>query len=90
MVKDGKKEEFRKLFRKYFGEHFMLMEHDEFLQSGLLGTGVPHPRTDGFVGDLVAVATDEYCIGETHEDAEMIGIHAGLTKEEMEVPLIVF
>lgn len=90
MVKDGKKEEFRKLFRKYFGEHFMLMDHDEFLQSGLLGTGVPHPRTDGFVGDFVAVATDAYCIGETHEDAEMIGIHAGLTKEEMEVPLIVF
>lgn len=90
MVKDGKKEEFRKLFGRYFGEHFMLMEHEEFLQSGLLGTGVPHPRTDGFVGDFVAVATDEYCIGETHEDAEMIGIHAGLTKEEMEVPLIVF
>ena len=90
MVKDGRKDEFRKLFEKYFGQHFMLMEHDEFLQSGLLGTGVPHPRTDGFVGDFVAVATDAYCIGETHEDAEMIGIHAGLTKEEMEVPLIVF
>ena len=90
MVKDGKQEEFRKLFRKHFGDHFLLMTHDEFLSSGLLGTGVPHPRTDGFVGDFVAVATDEYCIGETREDAEMIGIHAGLTKEEMEVPLIVF
>ena len=90
MVKDGKKDEFRKLFTKYFSDHFMLMEHNEFLESGLLGTGVPHPRTDGFVGDFVAVATDEYCIGETHEDAEMKGIHAGLTKEEMEVPLIVF
>ncbi len=90
MVKDGKQDEFRNLFNKHFGGHFQLMTHDEFLQSGLLGSGVPHPRTDGFVGDFVAVATDEYCIGETHEDAEMIGIHAGLTKEEMEVPLIAF
>ena len=90
MVKDGKQNDFRKLFKEHFGDHFLLMDHDEFLNSGLLGTGVPHPRTDGFVGDFVAVSTDEYCIGETHEDAEMIGIHAGLTKEEMEVPLIAF
>ena len=90
MVKDGKQEDFVKLFRKHFKDHFLLMTHDEFLSSGLLGSGVPHPRTDGFVGDFVAVATDEYCIGETHEDSEMIGIHAGLTKEEMEVPLIAF
>ena len=90
MVKDGRKEEFKQLFNKYFGKHFILMEHDEFIKSGLLGSGVPHPRTDGFVGDFVAIATDEYCIGETHEDAEMIGIHAGMTKEEMEVPLIAF
>ena len=90
MVNDGRKEEFKQLFNKYFGKHFILMDHDEFLNSGLLGTGTPHPRTDGFVGDYVAIATDEYCIGETNEDAEMIGIHAGLTKEEMEVPLIAF
>ena len=90
MVIDGRKKEFKQLFDKYFGKHFILMEHDEFLNSGLLGTGTPHPRTDGFVGDYVAISTDEYCIGETHEDAEMIGIHAGLTREEMEVPLIAF
>ena len=90
MVKDGKKEEFKNLFKKHFKDHFLLMDHEEFLNSGLLGTGKPHPRTDGFVGDFVAIATDEYCIGETPEDAEMIGIHAGLTKEEMEVPLIAF
>ena len=90
MIKDGKTEEFKNLFKKHFKNHFLLMDHEEFLNSGLLGTGTPHPRTDGFVGDFVAIATDEYCIGETHEDAEMIGIHAGLTKEEMEVPLIAF
>ena len=90
MVKDGKKEEFRELFKKHFGDHFLLMDHDEFLNSGLLGSGIPHPRTDGFVGDIIAIATDEYTIGETQDDTDMVGIHAGLTKEEMEVPLIAF
>ena len=65
------------------------MTHEEFLTSGLLGTGVPHPRLDGFVGDFVAVSTDEYCIDDERQDTTLIGIHAGLTKEEMDVPLIV-
>ena len=90
MVKDGKIEEFRVLFKKHFGDHFLLMDHDEFLNSGLLGSGIPHPRTEGFVGDIIAIATDEYTIGETQDDTDMVGIHAGITKEEMEVPLIAF
>ena len=88
-VKDGKKDEFREKFNKLFNEHFILMTHEEFLTSGLLGTGVPHPRLDGFVGDFVAVSTDEYCIDDERQDTTLIGIHAGLTKEEMDVPLIV-
>ena len=64
------------------------MTHKEFLESGLLGSGVPHPRTDGFIGDFVAISTDEYCIDDVRKDKTLIGIHAGLTKEEMEVPLI--
>ena len=89
VVKEGKKEEFRKLFEKYLGKHFILMDHDQFLSSGLLGTGVPHPRTESFVGDFVAIATDEYCIEDYRTDDVLKGIHAGLTAEEMDVPLII-
>lgn len=88
-VKPGKKEEFRKLFRKLFADHFMLMEHDEFLSSGLLGVGTANVNVDSMVGDYVAVATDDYCLGETYEDKGLVGIHAGLTAEEMTVPLII-
>ncbi len=88
-VKPGMQEVFRERFNSHFSEHFKLMTHDEFLSSGLLGTGSPHPRTDGFVGDFIAIATDEYCISERHGDNNLVGIHAGFTDEEMEVPLIV-
>lgn len=87
-VKEGKNEEFVQTFKKHFKDHFILMTHKEFLESGLLGSGVPHPRTDGFIGDFVAISTDEYCIDDVRKDKTLIGIHAGLTKEEMEVPLI--
>ena len=89
-VKEGKQEEFKERFEKLLGEHFILMSHKEFLESGLLGNSLPHPRTDGFVGDFVAISKDEYCLGDYHEDSKgLIGIHAGLTEEEMMVPLIV-
>ncbi len=88
-IKDGMKDEFARLFEKYYGKYFLLMTHDEFMKSGLLGTGVPHPRTDGFIGDYVAIATDEYSLASYHKDFELIGMHAGLTEDEMMVPLIV-
>ena len=88
-IKDGMKEQFVKAFKKHFGDHFILMTHEEFLESGLLGSGVPHPRTDGFIGDYVAISTDEYCFASFHTDHEHKGMHAGLTEDEMLVPLIV-
>lgn len=88
-VKPGMCDKFKELFNKYIGQHFLLLDHDQFLKSGLLGSGIPHPRTDDFVGDFVAIAIDEYCICAERTDDLMVGIHAGLTEEEMEIPLIV-
>lgn len=88
-VREGMQKQFEKRFNEVLGEHFILMSHKEFLESGLLGTGTPHPRTDGFVADFVAISKDEYCLGDFHEDGDLIGMHAGLTEEEMLVPLII-
>ncbi len=88
-VKPGMQQIFRERFDSHFSEHFILMSHDEFLSSGLLGSGVPSPRTDGFVGDFIAISKDEYCISERHGDNDLVGIHSGYTDEEMEIPLII-
>lgn len=64
----------------------------ELFDSHLLGYGKIHPKMDDFIGDFVAIATSDTMIRlETNlsrEKYEKISNHCGLTKDEMEVPLI--
>lgn len=87
-VKDGRTEEFKTEFENAFGESFRLMTKDEVFKENLLGFGTPHPKTADFIGDFFAVALDETCIEYKRGDFEMVGVHAGLTEEEMTVPFI--
>ena len=42
----------------------------------------------GFVGDFLAIATTEKTLFTAREEHEFVGVHAGLTEEEMTVPFI--
>ncbi len=88
-IKDGMAESFKKEFEESIGEHFIIMDRNELFKSGLLGYGTPHPMVDEFVGDYIAIAKDDYCLSMERNGNELIGIHAGLTQDEMLVPLIV-
>lgn len=87
-VKDGLQEEFKNKFNRRFGDCFRLMTKEEVFSENLLGYGKPHPRTYAFVGDFLAVATTEKTLFTAREEHEFVGVHAGLTKEEMTVPFI--
>lgn len=89
-IKDGLKEQFENEFNKFFAEDFVLMTKQEVIDSQLFGTGKEHECFRGMLGDYLAVATGDLTIFNTKEEAEkFISVHAGLTKEEMEIPLIV-
>ncbi len=88
-VKDGKQDEFKAEFNRLFGDSFRLMTREEVFNSNLLGYGEPHKKTSDFVGDFLAVATGEKSIFNKREEREFIGVHAGLTEDEMTVPFIV-
>ena len=88
-IKEGMVESFKIEFEKNLGEHFIIMDRKELFKSGLLGYGTPHPMVDEFVGDYTAIAKDDYCLSMERNGNELIGIHAGLTQDEMLVPLIV-
>ena len=92
-VKDDKKEEFEKLFNERFSKEFLLLSRQEVLEKKLLGYGHKHKKIDDFIGDYLALSISDSMIRlQTYlADGKPIkkSTHCGLTKEEMEVPVIV-
>ncbi|MBO2516684.1 MAG: hypothetical protein CW338_05295 [Clostridiales bacterium] len=88
-LKDEYKEAFPKLFNSLYGEHFRLLTAKEFVEGGYLGGGKDHPKLYDFIGDYIALSLDKTCISLLPKDGTLIGMHAGLTRQEMKVPLIV-
>ena len=75
-------------FRQVFGDHFLLMTGADFIRD-YLGDGETRPAIYDFVGDYMALATDAWCIDSYRKDHCLKGVHAGLTEQEMKVPLVV-
>ena len=92
-VKEDMKKEFEKRFNEKFGNEFLLMTKQEFLEKNFLGFGKKHPKIDDFIGNYMALSISSSIIKlETFlEEAKPTkkSTHCGLTKEEMEVPVII-
>ena len=88
-IKPGMEEQFVSEFNRRFSEKFRLFTKAEVLENKLFGRGAEHPAFRDMLGDYLAVATGDLCIYNTREEADFfIGAHAGLTAEEMTIPLI--
>ena len=85
-IKPGMEKQFEERFQVRFGSCFLLMSRAEVLERHLLGTGENHEKLCGMLGDYLAVATGDVAI--RMEDKQYIGEHAGLTADEMTIPLI--
>lgn len=83
-------ETFKKEFAKCdLANYFDLYDKKQLLTSGLLGSGKPHPMVEELVGDVILIAKDKYALAIDKTDHEFVAVHAGLTEDEMLVPLIV-
>ncbi|HRX92385.1 MAG TPA: alkaline phosphatase family protein, partial [Candidatus Izemoplasmatales bacterium] len=89
-VKDGKKKEFENEFLTNFRDKYILYKTEEVLAMNLFGYGEMHPRFRNFLGDYMAIAIDDAYFVFHPTDFYMKGQHAGLTAEEMQVPLIIY
>ena len=88
-VKEGFAEKFKNAFTERFGGCFRLYTRDEILSSGLFGEGAPRSGLEKVIGDFFAVATGDTSIFNTREKAKkFVGVHAGLTRDELRIPLI--
>lgn len=92
-VKENMKEEFEREFNKEFKEEFMLMSKEEFLSKNMLGFGDMHNKIDDFLGNYIAVSISGSIIVLENYLEKGKGVkkstHCGLTRDEMEVPIIV-
>lgn len=89
-IKQEKKAQFISEFQKEFGEKFWLMSKEEVIQRQLFGPNTEHPSFRDMLGDYVAIAISDLTICVTREEAnDLIGVHAGITEDEMEIPLII-
>ena len=92
-VKYDKRKEFEKIFNEKFSEDFLLLSKEEVLEKHLLGYGDKHKKIDDFIGNYLALSISDSIIRlQTYlVDGKPVkkSTHCGLTKDEMQVPLII-
>lgn len=91
-VKDGMGDKFEAMFNSLFGEIYKLMPTREAIKQGYFGNpnGHIHTRISDFLGDYVAMATNQFYFNFAGPNKPfMKSHHAGITRDEMEVPVII-
>lgn len=83
-------ETFTAYCREVLGERFDLYPSRALLDAGLFGTGEAHPRLAERIGDYTLIARGSNLIRErlpTEGEFQQIGVHGGLSDDELYVPL---
>lgn len=89
-IKPACRDAFPAAFHAAFGrENYLLLSKDEVLARGLFGSGTPHADFADMLGDYLAVAVGGKCLVWNEHSKRFASHHAGLTRNEMRVPLIV-
>lgn len=85
------KPEFHDVFadelKKCLGQDFLIYTKDQILKEELFGPGEPHPNLTG-LGDFIAIAVSYRTVLWDKTRNIFRSHHAGLTKEEMRIPII--
>lgn len=89
-VKGEKHKEFKEYFNSVYSSIYDLYSKDEFIGKDFVGhSNIKGARLDEFLGDYIAIAKTNYTLCLKEKSTMMMSNHAGYTKEEMVIPLIV-
>ncbi|MDC7243041.1 MAG: alkaline phosphatase family protein [Sphaerochaetaceae bacterium] len=87
-IKKDKEKQFVEEFSKNFRDYFILYKSEDFIKTNILGNDTMHNKTREFLGDYFAVAIDKYSFKLSNSKRVFKAQHAGLTKDEMLIPMI--
>ena len=88
-VKEEYRENFPGIFRKHFGDAFVLLTREEVMDMKLYGKGNIREGLVEMIGYYTALAVSDVSLFNTHYEAQLMpGGHAGLTPEEYIIPFI--
>lgn len=87
-VKDAYKNQFPQVFNQYFSDKFLLFSREELLKTKIFGEGKEHIRLKDYLGDYFSIAIDRYAFNLLDKKPHA-ATHAGLTKDEMLIPMII-
>lgn len=89
-VKEDKKNNFENEFRANFKNEYILLTKDEVEKYGLFGNEKNFSKISDMIGNYLAIAIGKtaLCFKDAKE-RNYVAFHAGLTLDEMEIPLIV-
>lgn len=89
-VKEGMEEEFKEEFNSLWKDDFILLSKQEIFEKNIFGVGKAHPTTEYTIGDFTALAISRntFSYRVNPEDGIFKATHAGLTEDEMTIPLI--
>ena len=80
----------RETWQNELGDNVILKSKEEAIAEGLFGSSISQAASER-IGDLIAIATGNFILVEQEREAlqiAMVGHHGGLTRAEVEIPLL--
>ena len=87
-VKEDKIDDFIKVYNKKYKDKFVLKTKEEIINENWFGIGDPHSLFDSLLGNYFMLSNSKYCFAD-NDDFKLKATHAGITKEETELNLLV-
>lgn len=89
-IKSGMKDDFEALYESSYENDFILYSKKQVLDKKIFGIGKDHRYFKDSLGDYLMIATgDKYINYDSTRDKKFRSHHAGMTDDEMLIPLII-
>jgi predicted AlkP superfamily pyrophosphatase or phosphodiesterase len=88
-IKNGKFEEFKNKFLEFYGKDFYLFDKNEVIKNKFFGDGNFNYLFNDAIGDFIAISKNNKILIE-EGDFPLKSAHAGISDDEVYVPLIIF